>query len=892
MGETGGTPAYTHRFWAKASPYRQRAPERVHLLEHHLADVGACFAALLEQPTIRRRLAAAGRLDDLDDATAARLALFAALHDIGKANVGFQAQVWRDVDAPTGRHLPHRAGHTQDLTPVLRNADRETADWFFDALGWWWDATESWDDCDGETFCGLFIAALSHHGLPLQLDNPNRQLNPGIWRRFGELDPQALVMLVGQLATGWFPAAWKPDAPPLPSAPAFQHMFLGLCNLADWIGSNEKWFPYVGEPRDDYFAVAYRSAKQAITDVGLDLGKQRGQFTGAPGFHALFPEVSGVPNAIQEAVQGVALSERLVIVESETGSGKTEAALWRFARMYEAELVDGLYFALPTRAAAVEIHQRVEGFIANLLPGPRRPPVVLAVPGYDTGPDAHAVALPGHENQYEEHAATESPWASENSKRFLAAQIAVGTVDQAMMGALQVKNAHMRAACLARNLLVVDEVHASDAYMRVILKALLDAHLRAGGYALLMSATLGALARQEWLSAAGLGVGDLRTLDDACHSPYPAVSLAAPGGEQVILAGENDQDKSVHIEAAPEMGDFPAVAHRALFAARSGAKVLVVRNTVGHAIETQRALEGLADPDDRGLLFADNGVAAVHHSRFAASDRRLLDRAVKAQLGKTREGGGRIVVGTQTLEQSLDIDADLLITDLCPVDVLLQRIGRLHRHRRDDRPGEYKSAACVVLTPQSDDLSPLLTDGQDANGLGPKGYVYEDLRILEATRRLIAEHPEWHIPAMNRLLVERATHPDALEDIVREKGDAWRIHANSVEGGAIAEGLTARSAVIRRDKSFFVDNRDVCFGAVEERIRTRLGDDRVDVRFDSQPPSPFDAAQAIDKLPVSVRWLGGNAVPDAVSSTPSGEGFTFSIGDRVFRYDRWGLRRA
>ena len=130
---------------------------------------------------------------------------------------------------------------------------------------------------------------------------------------------------------------------------------------------------------------------------------------------------------------------------------------------------------------------------------------MLAVPGYDTDSDAHAVALPGHESLYEEHAATERPWASENSKRFLAAQIAVGTVDQAMMGALQVKNAHMRAACLARNLLVVDEVHASDAYMRVILKALLDAHLRAGGYALLMSATLGAVARREWLSAARPG---------------------------------------------------------------------------------------------------------------------------------------------------------------------------------------------------------------------------------------------------------------------------------------------------------------------------------------------------------------------------------------------------
>ena len=116
--------------------------------------------------------------------------------------------------------------------------------------------------------------------------------------------------------------------------------------------------------------------------------------------------------------------------------------------------------------------------------------------------------------------------------------------------------------------------------------------------------------------------------------------------------------------------------------------------------------------------------------------------------------GGMVVVGTQTLEQSLDIDADLLITDLCPVDVLLQRIGRLHRHIRDDRPDGYRDPMCVVLMPEAEDLTLFLRGGPDRNGLGPHGYVYEDLRVLESTRRLVRDSPTWEIPKMNRELVE------------------------------------------------------------------------------------------------------------------------------------------
>ena len=346
-----------------------------------------------------------------------------------------------------------------------------------------------------------------------------------------------------------------------------------------------------------------------------------------------------------------------------------------------------------------------------------------------------------------------------------------------MMGALRVKNAHMRAACLARNLLVVDEVHASDTYMSVVLEALLDAHVSAGGYAFLVSATLGSLARHRWLHHGQRLAPDIPPIGKALGAPYPAVSALSGAGETITPAGENDQEKTVSVRVSPSMHQFADTARRALTAARAGAKVLVVRNTVGHAVSTQQALEELADHNDDGLLFDVEGKTTLHHGRFAACDRVMLDKRVEELLGKCRQSGGRVVVGTQTLEQSLDIDADLLITDLCPVDVLLQRIGRLHRNKDNDRPDGFDSPVCIVLTPPNNDLEPLLTDGRNANGLGPKGHVYGSLSILEATRRLIGEHPEWRIPKMNRPLVECGTHPDALKAITEEMGEDWQAHA-------------------------------------------------------------------------------------------------------------------
>ena len=145
--------------------------------------------------------------------------------------------------------------------------------------------------------------------------------------------------------------------------------------------------------------------------------------------------------------------------------------------------------------------------------------------------------------------------------------------------------------------------------------------------------------------------------------------------------------KSVEMRLSDRIGDPDAIAAMALDAARQGARVLVIRNLQRDAVATARAL--FAKPDVEPFLFRCAGVAALHHGRYAREDRTLLDAAVMAAVGRERPDGGLILIGTQTLEQSLDIDADLIVTDLCPADVLLQRLGRPHRHRRE-RPAGFK----------------------------------------------------------------------------------------------------------------------------------------------------------------------------------------------------------
>src|SRR5690606_28168949 len=201
------------------------------------------------------------------------------------------------------------------------------------------------------------------------------------------------------------------------------------------------------------------------------------------------------------------------------------------------------------------------------------------------------------------------------------------------------------------------------------------------------------------------------------------------------------------------------------------------------------ALEELVEPRDAELLFRVEGVLTLHHARFAREDRERLDRAIEARVGKTApQDGGAIVVATQTVQQSLDLDADILFTDLAPMDVLLQRFGRVHRHRERDpfRPPGFEAPRVTVMV-GSEPLETAIRENGNAQGKHGVGTVYEDLLILEATRRRLERDGKLRIPAQNRELVEVTTHPDELERLASELGPTWQKHRTATNGKVFAE---------------------------------------------------------------------------------------------------------
>jgi len=826
--------------WGKTE--RGAEPGSRHHLAHHSADVAFVFWELLKQPVFRRRAESAlGR--SLTDAEVECLAALAFLHDIGKLAPVFQANGW-----PEGHKLVP-LGHL-DCGYLWLIREINSRDPLDGALVFLrnWPEVRVW-----------FDIIFAHHGRPVP--EPSRTARMDAFRPVPGYDWQAEEARMGQALRQWFPAI-RDHAPPLPE-PRFAHFICGLLALADWVGSDRRGFDFVAEFDLGYCAQARAQAHNRLREIGLAIG---GCTLCGPKIWPLIAPDYPLPRSAQAAVGGLDTKERLVILETETGSGKTEAALWRFAALFDAGEVDSLYFAVPTRAAARQLHGRVTAMARRMLDPAPEP--VLAIPGQRVAGDAVGTPLHGFDTRWDDDDPHPGRWAAEHATRFLAAQIAVGTVDQVMLAGLQVKHAHLRGTALSRALLVIDEVHASDAYMTRIQHGLAGAHLALGGHVMLMSATLGSAARSLWRGEA------TPSQNVAIAQPYPAVWT----GADCLAVDETGAGKDVVVAARPGWSGADA-AELALSAAREGARVLVIRNTVDRARETWAAVAEQAP----GLLLSVNGVPTLHHSRFAAEDRALLDRAVEEALGRDSQTGGRLVIGTQTLEQSLDIDADYLVSDLCPMDVLLQRIGRLHRHQRD-RPDGYRDARAVVLIPEGG-LDRLTRTPE--NGLGGAEWsaslsgVYVDVPCVAATLEQIEENPLWHIPAMNRALVEAATHPEALDRVAAANG--WEDYRQRTRGKALAEMNAAGLVELKRDEPLPKSFPD------DERIRTRLGEEGVMLSLPGEATGPFGTK--IHTITLPPHWSQGLTGDERVEIETL-DPLSMTVSDRVFGYDATGLTRG
>jgi CRISPR-associated endonuclease/helicase Cas3 len=846
--------------WAKYD-----SPDEWHPLVTHSADVAAVLEALLRQTCLGARIARSMK-DGLCETQIQRLCVLAALHDAGKANQGFQNRAFGKQ--PQDNHVTPMVGmlatneKKRDLTETL--GLQELLPWF---AGQW------------SVMFGWLHTTWSHHGAPVAKEKPKK----GRWTR------EAMERLAAfrEWTRRWYPEAFR-DAPPFATSQV-QHLFNGVLTLADWIASDTTFFeltPDLTDP-DDALDEAKKRARKAVRD--LDLVPNRdvdSSLVNILGGHE--------PYDVQEKMQTLPTSPdgTLSILESATGSGKTEGALGRYARLIEEGLVDSMYFAVPTRAAAKQLHERVEEARDRIF-GEDGPPVHLAVPGYLKVDDVEGTRF-GWNVRWDEEIGPRG-WAAESSKRYTASPIAVGTIDQVLLSALQIKHAHLRLAGLARSFLVVDEVHASSIYMNEALKQVLAFHCEMGGHALLMSATLGSETRASFIGE------DVPSLSEAKRQHYPLISHV--NGTEVFEPKKPEapegkgKEVSLSLEGIMKEEDAAAVAERAEEAARAGAHVLVIRNTVKACQAVHREIS-----DDLSLCVSEK--ATPHHARYYADDRELLDDEVERVYGKHEEGTGEqkriarktdghvVTVATQTVEQSLDIDADFLITDLCPMDVLLQRIGRLYRHDRPgDRPPGYQQARCLILTPATRDLTRRISEKSGFGVPGPGlGSVYDDLRIIEATWRAldrrVRENETLSIPQENRTLVEEATHPEVVEPI-GEESQQWAAHARYLRTERREEMLGAKNVQVNRSQPFTSDDNQFPV----KRPKTRLGDEDVVVELPTEKRTPF--GKAVKELTLSPYFF--NERPDdgvATDATDNPEGFTFSFANETFTYTRLGIQKA
>ena len=830
--------------WAKLTPISRGALP----LGDHGGDVAAVTKKLLSETDV---------FGNLSSQEIQRFQVLAFLHDLGKCNHGFWARQF--AGAPTIGHTSVTATlfhHFNDTAPVKALINM-LQDW----------------DCEE-----LFIAVMAHHGKPLEVyarQNPNEQIpiatqeriqnDASWWHAKDGYEPICQLNDLVILAKSRFPLAFEAGPPLLQSSEKIA-FFCGLVTLADWLGSDTLLFPVERLHYEDRYDHQEMASTVSIKRRGLHRTT-----TPAGKFADAFD--NWAPQGVQIGAGQTDLSE-VALFEAETGAGKTEAAIWHWLELRRASLVDGLYFALPTRSAAVQLHRRVQKALDSVF-GSGVHDAVLAVPGYLQAGDAEGQALPHFEVVWPDDRQSDARWAAESPKRFLTARVAVGTIDQALMAGLKIKHAHFRMAAMARSLLVVDEVHASDAFMTEALKAVIRNHRALGGRVLLLSATLSSDARADLLGHAPLSIAD------ACSVPYPSIS----GTDRDPLLAQAVPDarlKDVALHPCSWIDNPEEVARHAVKAAREGASVLIIRNSVAGAIAVSKAIEAL----DPAQCFRVNGVATLHHGRFAPSDRKLQDGAVEVAFGKGRDAAGRTIVGTQTLEQSLDIDADLLITDLAPIDVLLQRIGRLHRHQRGNR-GNFGQARTIILTPTERDLSRLLGRVKDRHGLGPMrdgGGVYPDLLAIEATLRLIEANPAVSIPTDNRRLVEGALHRDVKTAISDELGVAWGNHANMLDGRDMSDRGVARHWSLDIRERF----TSLIFPEADEAISTRLGLKNRILDLPDGLKGPFGTT--ISRLTVP-GWMAVGMPDDAAPEIITADAgvIVFTLGIKQFRYDRFGL---
>ncbi|MFM8525914.1 MAG: CRISPR-associated helicase Cas3' [Cyanobacteriota bacterium] len=655
------------RVWAK-SP--SGGMDTGYPLLQHLLDVGAVARELMDLVPCPVPL----------PCSSSWVAALVGFHDMGKASPGFQKKLANPAASAGAAGAPDR--HDASTVPMLmqqltrRNLDHSSA----------------WS---------LANAVAAHHG---SLINSVDLQAAGRWRFTHDW-----LSIHDQLFTGVIAGSGAEGLPILPADAAARNTFLqwlmGLTTVADWIGSSDAiccWDRLEVWEHDPaaWFAGTRQLAQRVFADIGFAGGGLQALVSGAD---AVERALAGrLPRPLQSAVAEVIdqLGDQagLVVIEAPMGEGKTEAGL---ALAHGR----GLYVAMPTQATSNALFTRIAEFLSRAAVGP----VQLALAHGAGGPEAACIRL-REVGLGTSDSGISAGWWFRGGKRALLCPHGIGTVDQSLIGVMNVRHAFVRMFALSGRTVIFDEVHAYDAYTGGLIERLVIWLQSLGCRVVLMSATLPAARRDSLLQAWAKQEVGVPT------APYPRLTWAVPGSvqTQAFPASRLRQVRMQGIAADD-------VAATAVAMAQCGARVLVVVNKVARAQAIFQVV-ALTVP------------TTLFHARFPMDQRLEIEQRVLEQFGP---GGschtGHVLVATQVAEQSLDIDMDVLITDIAPVDLVLQRTGRIHRHDRQRSAGFTEP---LVLVAGLDQMVP----PRDLTA-----FVYDEWTVLRSAAWLQA-HPDLQLP--------------------------------------------------------------------------------------------------------------------------------------------------
>ncbi len=749
-----------------------------HPLLFHMIDVSAVVEALWHQSLTSsfRSLFRYVPADDSDMATT--LAFWAALHDIGKATPGFQSRgsERKAYLSANGFTFPGYVDNIPHGTLSSRII---------------WDHFKPEFLARGRKVALVLLKAASlvggHHG---RFPRANEIIDDRLSLLIGDTNWRTaqsnLILTISEkfhstnrleLTSGLF------------STNAAVMAFAGLTSVADWIASNEDYFPFSSDflgNVDDYLAQSRNRASQALARLGWVGWKPANE---VKSFSDLFGKK--LPRPLQRALIKLAethVEKSLYIIEAPMGDGKTEAALFLSNRIISSNGQRGMYIALPTQATSNQMFQRVRNYLQSAYPDSWVNLHLLH--GHSFFSNAYQSIRTSSVGDSPEMSVVASEWFLPK-KRTLLSNFGVGTIDQSLLAVLQAKHFFVRLFGLAGKTIIFDEVHAYDTYMTSILSRLLEWLSALNCNVILLSATLPEQKKSELIEAYAGSSELVPTVS------YPAITQCA-GGKVMVTAVEAASTKEVNLVWIDD--EKSNLAERIKLATPEGGKVAIICNTVGSAQQTYSLLA-----KSESLHAAR---ISLFHARYLLRDRLNREQAALDNFGpESGEAGLSILVATQVIEQSLDLDFDLMITELAPADMVLQRMGRLHRHERIRSRGLDKAQLWIFL--------PSL-DSAGLPTFGTSGFVYSPYILLRSFLVLKAKDPV-RVPSDLKEIVERVYSDedlggDAHSPLRKQLEELHHKHLNELQM------LQSEAEKRRIDSPSFPDN-------ILDRVFQELEDD-------------------------------------------------------------------